>query len=97
MLFAGFLKTKIGEDKFEQVQNILKVSSNPLALLDSPAPTNIILDIIGQENQDCLRIFKVIFGGSSSKSTTPVNFDLASRLKATTQSPDITINHHSYQ
>ncbi|CDW79259.1 protein kinase domain containing protein [Stylonychia lemnae] len=68
LLFSNFLKQKIGEDKFEQVLKILENSDNPIKLLEEDQ--GIILEIIGENNIDCLKVFKYIV---SSCNSTPNN------------------------
>ena len=68
LLFQQFLKQKIGEEKFEEVLKILENSENPIKTLDEDQQK--ILTIIGEQNTDCIKVFKFIV---SSQNSTPIN------------------------
>lgn len=56
-----------------------------MALLDSEGPSNSILEVIGEANQDCMKVFKYII---SSTSTTPVS---AVPLREESSSPNVRV------
>jgi NIMA (never in mitosis gene a)-related kinase len=68
MLFSNFLRQKIGEDKFDQVLKMLESSDNPMKILDEEQEK--VLNIIGEENTDCIKFFKFIV---NSQNSTPIN------------------------
>ena len=45
ILFSEFLRSKLGEDKFMKMKNLLENSSNPLKILDEN--TDLVVEIIG--------------------------------------------------
>jgi len=67
-----FLKGKLGKEKYEQVLGFLERSSNPLEILkDQPER---VLEIIGEENRECLVMLSFLMSNNSATPTAnPVN------------------------
>ncbi|CAK92885.1 unnamed protein product (macronuclear) [Paramecium tetraurelia] len=67
LLLADFLKKKLGEQKFQDVRQILEESQNPIQLLDQK---EIMVNLMGEENLECVKIFKILI---SNCTTLPSN------------------------
>lgn len=83
LLFAEFLRDKLGEQTFNSACEVLKNSVDPLAVIDEDPAR--LLTVIGAENVQCLKVFKYIM---SSNVSTPVH------SKLTTQQLEL-LQHHS--
>ncbi|KAL4429436.1 hypothetical protein ABPG74_021023 [Tetrahymena malaccensis] len=84
ILFTQFLKEKLGKEKFTKMKYLLESSSNPLKLLDEN--TELITEIIGPENIDCINYFRCLI----TSSVTPPGSHF--RARSTANSPCQTIN-----
>jgi len=67
-----FLKGKLGKEKYDQVLGFLERSSNPLEILkDQPER---VLEIIGDENRECLVMLNFLMSNNSATPTAhPIN------------------------
>ncbi|KAM3133981.1 hypothetical protein pb186bvf_013947 [Paramecium bursaria] len=61
ILMADFLRSKLGDEVFQKIKNLLESSSDPLLLLEQRQQ---IQDIIGEQNMDCIKIFKLLISNS---------------------------------
>jgi hypothetical protein len=65
------LRSKIGEDKFQSVTKLFQNAEFPIEEIESGGPVQTkILEIIGEENADCLKIIKFLYGNKSSTGIT---------------------------
>ncbi|CAD8066645.1 unnamed protein product [Paramecium primaurelia] len=62
ILLTDFLKRKIGEEKFQQMKTLLESSNNPIKMLDQEK--ELVSEILGEENMECIKIFKVLISSS---------------------------------
>lgn len=86
MLFAGFLQSKLGEELYQKALGLLRSSPNPFALLEGEGSWQ-LLALIGEENADCLKVFKFIV---SAPHTQPQQSKPFSLVKAPSgHSPDV--------
>ena len=69
ILFSDFLLKRLGEPKYIRMKNLLESKSNPLKFMEENR--NLVGEIIGEENMDCLKIFKFLI----SSVVTPQNED----------------------
>lgn len=69
ILFSDFLLKRLGEPKYIRMKNLLENKSNPLKFMDDNR--SLVGEIIGEENMDCLKIFKFLI----SSVVTPQNED----------------------
>ena len=69
-LFARFLRSKIGEDKFQSVIKLFQNAEFPIEDIEGGPMQTKILEIIGEENADCLKIIKFLYGNNSSPGIT---------------------------
>jgi len=86
LLFAEFLRDKLGEDVFNSACDVLKSSVDPLAVIDEDPGR--LLKVIGPDNAQCLKVFKYIM---SSNVSTPVH------SKLTTEQLEILQRHSRAQ
>ncbi|EAS05707.2 Serine/Threonine kinase domain protein (macronuclear) [Tetrahymena thermophila SB210] len=84
ILFTQFLKEKLGKEKFTKMKYLLEGSQNPLKLLDEN--TELITEIIGPENIDCINYFRCLI----TSSVTPPGSHF--RARSTANSPCQTLN-----
>ncbi|KAL4467995.1 hypothetical protein ABPG72_015865 [Tetrahymena utriculariae] len=89
ILFTQFLKEKLGKEKFTKMKYLLESSSNPLKLLDEN--TELITEIIGPENIDCINYFRCLI----TSSVTPPGSHF--RARSTANSPCQTLNKNLLQ
>jgi len=66
-----FLKGKLGKEKYDKVIGLLERSEDPLDVLKNQS--QIVVDIIGEENRDCLVILSFLMSYSNNSST-PTSF-----------------------
>ncbi|CAD8074488.1 unnamed protein product [Paramecium sonneborni] len=62
LLLTDFLKRKLGNEKFYQMKILLEQNNDPIKLLDQEK--GLVQDIIGEQNMDCVRIFKLLISCS---------------------------------
>ena len=66
IISSEFLKNKLGKEKFTKMKELIEGSCNPLKSLDD---RKIIIDIIGENNIECIEIYKFLI----SNAVTPSN------------------------
>ena len=71
-MFARFLRSKIGEERFQAVMKHLVSLENPTENIESEQGQARILEIIGEQNADCLKILKFLIGGGSSNNNSMI-------------------------
>lgn len=59
MLFAGFLQSKLGEERFQKALALIRASPNPIVLLEGEGRQQLVA-LIGEDNADCLKVFKFL-------------------------------------
>lgn len=69
ILFSDFLLKRLGEPNYIRMKNLLESKSNPLKFMEENR--SLVAEIIGEENMDCLKIFKFLI----SSVVTPQNED----------------------
>jgi len=66
-----FLKGKLGKEKYDQVIELLEKFEDPLDVLKNQS--QLVVDIIGEENRDCLVILSFLIS-TSNNSLTPTSY-----------------------
>lgn len=66
ILSSEFLKNKLGREKFTKMKEFIETSGNPLKSLEDKKK---IIDIIGEDNLECIPIYKFLI----SNAVTPSN------------------------
>jgi hypothetical protein len=59
------LRSKIGEEKFKTVVKLFSDTEFPFDEIDSGPTQAKILEIIGEENADCIKIIKFLYANNS--------------------------------
>lgn len=76
ILFSEYLIQRLGEDRFKKMKSYLETRTNPLKVLDEEK--NLIAEFIGEENLDCIKIFKYLM----SNVVTPSKTETIIRMQA---------------
>ena len=66
-ILSDFLINRLGKEKFEEMKGILEKSQDPILFLDEEKQT--VMDILGEQNMECVKLFRYLI----SSSTTPPN------------------------
>jgi hypothetical protein len=61
------VKERLGEEKYQKVKDLLESSTNPMQILKEQS--QMVLEIIGEENADCLVMLNFLISHSSSSVT----------------------------
>ena len=77
--FCQFLMKKLGEEKFEKIKQLLENSPNPMQIITEQR--QILIEIMGEENQDCVRMLKCLI----SSAVTPTS-DMKKPIKSSSSS-----------
>lgn len=77
ILFSDFLVKRLGDAKFQKMKNLIESSSNPFSLIEENKI--LISEIIGEENMDCVKIFKFLI----SSVVTPSGAEIKEKGKIT--------------
>jgi len=74
---SQFVKERLGEEKYQKVKDLLESSSNPMQILKEQQ--HLVLDIIGENNSDCLVMLNFLISHSSN-SVTPTGTTVENKI-----------------
>jgi hypothetical protein len=73
---SGFLKSKLGEKVYQRALDIILLSEDALGAINGGGiqieNNKALIEVIGEENRECLKVFRYIVQ-SSSTNTTPIH------------------------
>lgn len=81
ILFSEYLVERLGEARFNRMKSYLETHSNPLKVLEEER--GMIGEVIGEENLDCIKIFKYLISNvvTPSKGETMIKMKEESRSR----------------
>ena len=81
ILFSEYLVQRLGEGRFKKMKGYLETHHNPLRVLEEER--GLIAEFIGEENLDCIKIFKYLMSNvvTPSKSETMIRMQTNRMLK----------------
>lgn len=81
ILFSEYLIQRLGEERFKKMKSYLETSTNPLKILDEER--SLVAEFIGEDNLDCIKIFKYLMTNvvTPSKTETIIKINAGKGIK----------------